>query len=272
MTQYSLKWLTLFVSCLICFTRYQSNEPDYPTISIERDVSMLIVHYSADESVGYPILPGTLSLLINERAPNYLELTDDQRVKLKEIAATALESAQHAATELLKKRCHRTEMERLLDEKLSEITDQIDLEVQKNVLLPHQLAWLERYPVFLFVQQNGLFKFLAYTGFGTKLNIRDEQRRLLEEKADKLREKIKKIAIDIENQIFDELTSVLDPDQIEQIDWLKPTFEGSIDFNLKNKLYHLDRANIGSCIGCDASKAILPLPKSDKELKSVIER
>jgi hypothetical protein len=125
--------------------------------------------------------------------------------------------------------------------------------------------------MYLFVLRNGLFKTLAYSELGKSIQVREDQRRQMEETADRLTKRINQLAVDLEKEIFEEFASILDQEQRESIDWLRPIYEKDFDLNLRNKLYHLDRANIGSCVGCDPSRAVLPISK-DQKLKSVLDR
>ncbi len=244
-------------------------QSEYPRASIDRQMSMLEVHFSEEDGVGYPILPGLLGLLLFEASPDFLELSLNQKEQVKAITETALDDALAAANSLIGMQS-RDEIDKQLDRKLTEITDGIDTQI-KQILLPHQIVALERYPMYLFVLRNGLFKTLAYSGLGKSIQVREDQRRQMEETADRLTKRINQLAVDLEKEIFEEFASILDQEQRESIDWLRPIYEKDFDLNLRNKLYHLDRANIGSCVGCDPSRAVLPISK-DQKLKSVLDR
>ena len=246
---------------------------EYPYKSIDREGWMIVLHKSPEETVGYPVLPGLLWMTMDSRQPNFLELVDSQRDDMLKLAETAMASASQATDEiLLQRNLNLQQMEGEIDKRLDEILGEMESQIRNQILLPNQMQMLNRLPMYLVIQRNGLFKSLAYSGFGTSLKIRDDQREQLERKADQMKEKVTRLAVDLEKELFDEMRLILDPEQRAEIEWLRPTVESEMDFNLRNKIYQLDRSNLGSCQQCDAAKTILPLPQVDKNLKSVIEK
>jgi len=244
------------------------------------------------------VLPKTLDLLMDSRFANHMQLTESQIEAYEEMASKALKAAREEVDDYLQRikkdqekmqwllepvyaapsnmSIGQKEFQKLLDATVK-ITRKFEVDVRQEILLAHQLRILDLYPVYLAIDRYGIFKILAYGPLGDSVKLRDDQRRLLEEKADEMRKKILETVARLNEEVYEEMVGVLDPEQREIVEPFRKDFVRQADHNIQNLLGHLDRSNLAGC-PCDESKRQLPLPKEkpltedDPNMRSVLKK
>ena len=243
--------------------KYKVNEHDW---TIELTTKNGFVH-------GFAVVPVMLGRLFDAKQADQLALVDSQRESFEKLAKDAMQQAVRRVEDWVSNNDEDESSLADLEEAIASISEECGKRIRDEILLPHQLNLLDRYPIYLMTLRNGVFRMLAYGPLGDSVELSDEQRRQLEEKADKMRQKIIQTVIELEDELHRELTSVLDPKQRKVVDAMRTDFVRRQNYNLNNLIQQLDRSTIGSCAGCDASKVVLPIPEAnDAEMRSVLEK
>ncbi|HMO16369.1 MAG TPA: hypothetical protein PKD64_19170 [Pirellulaceae bacterium] len=220
-----------------------------------------------------PIVPLPLARLFDSTQVNQLDLIDSQRRDFNDLAADSMHQAVRKLDDWISRNEDDDSAVVAITEALGSISEELEKEVRSRVLLRHQLDLVDRYPIYLMTIRNGLFRMLTYGPLGESVELTAEQRKQLEETADKMRKKIIDTVIELEDELHRELTSVLNPEQRKVVDAMRTDFVRRQNYNLNNVIQQLDRSTIGSCAGCDASKVVLPIPKTDdSKLRSVLDK
>lgn len=229
-----------------------------------QDVDENPIHYKVDKDNwlievttedgfvhGLHIMSPVMARLFNPKFPNQLDLVDSQREEVAAKAAAALDKSvreldRYISRRRLGKKALKDADLAQLEEPLLSIAQELEKDIRRNVLLRHQLEILDRYPLYLMIQKNGVFRMLAYGSLGEAVNLRDEQRKELEARADKMRQKIIDTVVRLEEEVHREMTDVLDPEQRRLVDAMRTDFVRSISYDLNNVVQQLDRRTIGS--------------------------
>lgn len=220
-----------------------------------------------------PIVPLPLARLFDSTQVNQLELIDSQRRDFNDLAADAMHQAVRKLDDWISRNDDDDSAVAAITEALGSISEELEKDVRSRVLLRHQLDLVDRYPIYLMTVRNGLFRMLTYGPLGESVELTAEQRKQLEEKADKMRQKIIDTVIEMEDELHRELTSVLNPEQRKVVDAMRTDFVRRQSYNLNSVIQQLDRSTISSCAGCDASKVVLPIPATDdSKLRSVLDK
>ena len=220
-----------------------------------------------------PIVPVPLARLFDPTQVDQLELIDSQRREFDDLAADAMRQAVRKLNDWVLRNEDDDNAIMAITESLASIGEEFEKEVRSRVLLRHQLDLVDRYPIYLMTVRNGLFRVLTYGPLGESVELTAEQRKQLEEKADRMRQKIIDTVIELEDELHRELASVLNSEQRKVVDAMRTDFVRRQSYNLNNVIQQLDRSTISSCAGCDASKVVLPIPKTDdSKLRSVLDK
>ena len=147
--------------------------------------------------------------------------------------------------------------------------------VRTKVLLSHQVALIDKYPLFLAIRKYGLFKMIAYGPIGHQIELADEQRKKLEEKAGEIRSELAKRIHKLEKEAIKNLLTDLDPKQRKAVMEIYNTFNKTTKPNLNQLLMHLDATNLSDCDARDRSlieKSRNSTSEKSRQSKSVLDK
>lgn len=160
------------------------------------------------QSTGF-YLPGYWQLS-QESTANEIELTDDQKKELKTISDEFREHQQELYKPLQNRELtpeQRSKISQELRGKHTEIQQALAEKV-KQVLLPHQLQWLEEID-----QRRRILSMVQYDAYLQRLDLSDKQL----EKLRKSRERLQKAIADAQREMYDDAVRILTPEQKEKL-------------------------------------------------------
>ena len=165
--------------------QYKVNEHDW---TIELTTKNGFVH-------GFAVVPVMLGRLFDAKQADQLALVDSQRESFEKLAKDAMQQAVRRVEDWVSNNDEDESSLADLEEAIASISEECGKRIRDEILLPHQLNLLDRYPIYLMTLRNGVFRMLAYGPLGDSVELSDEQRRQLEEKADKMRQRSSRLLL-----------------------------------------------------------------------------
>jgi len=161
------------------------------------------------QSTGY-YLPGYWQLSQASTAKE-IELTGDQKQELKDISDGLREQQRDLYKPLQNpdiSQDKRQALMRELREKATEIQQSAAAKV-KDVLLPHQLMWLEEIE-----QRQRILTLIQYDAYLQRLDLSEKQLEELQKSRERLQEKVRKA----QQEMYEDALKVLAPEQLEKLE------------------------------------------------------